>query len=133
MIISFAHTTPALMARRKTVTRREWKDSTLATAVRAFEKGSRIDAWSQRASVPGARKVGEIVLVEKPRRESIALMPDSDWEAEGFAYLEEQGLDCMGMTPRALWADWRRDLHVARPREFVVVRFRVVTLLGEVG
>lgn len=36
-------------------------------------------------------------------------MPDEDYEKEGFAYLEEQGLTIFGDTPRRAFDSWREN------------------------
>lgn len=118
-IISFARTTAALQARRKTVTRRLWKDSHAAR----FEAGELVQAWSA-SPHRGGRKVGVIRLLSVTRQ-ATCLIPDSDWEAEGFAYMEEHGIDLgPDLSCAALWREWRRD-----PRLMTwVIRFEVVEI-----
>lgn len=116
-IISFAHTTPALLAGRKTVTRREWEFH----YAQSFHEGERLQAWNHNPRVKGARRVGIIRLTAKPVLSNE--FPDSDFEAEGFAYFEEQGDETtvLGLPARELWAKWQRE----RP-SFWVVRFELV-------
>jgi len=83
-IISFAYTTPALLARQKTVTRREWKHS-YATS---FGQHDRLLAYD-RSPRSGGRQVGIIQLTERPYLEHISKMPDDDYYAEGFDYLDK--------------------------------------------
>ena len=89
-IVSFARTTAALKARRKTVTRREWKDSHAAR----FQPGELVQAWSA-SPHRGGKPVG-IIRVKSITREPTHLIPDTDWEAEGFGlaltYMTHQSL-----------------------------------------
>lgn len=83
-IISFAYTTPALLAGRKTVTRREWKDSW----AERFKKDEFVQAYDKDARY-GGKKVAVIQLTEKPYKEELIKMPFADYEGEGFRYLDE--------------------------------------------
>lgn len=117
-IISFAETTPALLAGRKTVTRREWTER----HARSFSEGELVQAWSKSPRVRGARRVGTIRLTQAPYLEWSNLIPGDDWENEGFLYMEEHGLTLFdGMTPMRVWTNWRVN---ARP--LWVVRFALV-------
>lgn len=118
--ISFAWTTPALVAGRKTVTRRDWSDRYAAS----FRAGEFVAAWNRQPRFRGARQVAVIRLTAAPAKESTVRIPTDDWEGEGFAYLEEIGARVDGLTPRALWTAWR-----VQPREMWVVRFEVVSLV----
>lgn len=82
--ISFAWTTAAFQARRKTVTRREWKDD----YARSFKKNEIVAALNK-VYRAGGRRIGLIRLTCDPYKESESLMPDSDYEAEGYAFLDE--------------------------------------------
>jgi hypothetical protein len=82
VIISFAYTTPALLAGAKSCTRRDWNPSYAAR----FSEGSLVDAYDKSPRF-GGKKVATIRLTEWPRRESMLWMPDSDYEAEGFQFL----------------------------------------------
>jgi hypothetical protein len=122
MIISFARTTAALVAGRKTVTRRQWKDATAAK----FAPGSIHDAWSMspRFMKKGARKIGTIEIVSVTKERTCEI-PDSDWEAEGFAYMQEHGLDLGPELSVALqWEQWRND----PDREAYTVRFKLASI-----
>lgn len=83
-IISFAHTTPALLAGRKTVTRREWKHSWAMK----FSAGDYIQAYDKDPRY-GGRKVAIIQLTVKPYLQDLIRMPFSDYECEGFKYMDE--------------------------------------------
>lgn len=83
MIITFAWTTPALLAGAKTVTRRLWTDD----YARKFHVGDMVQAYDR-----NPRQYGQCVAVlqiESVTYEADADAPDSDYEAEGFAWLAE--------------------------------------------
>lgn len=114
--ISFAWTTPALLAGRKTVTRRDWKESW----ARSFREGELVGAYDRQPRFQG-KQVAVIRLTEAPYLESTAQAPDSDYEAEGFGYLQERGIMVDGLLPEKLWRVWR-----VSPRSMWVVRFELV-------
>mgnify|MGYP000857425269 CR=1 FL=1 len=120
-IISFAWTTPALLAGEKTVTRREWSDDYAAR----FRVGELVAAYDRNPRFKG-RQVAVIRLTEKPVLQSTADAPDADWEREGFKYLQSIGARVNGHTPAALWELWR---HRSTAEEMYVVRFEVVRLV----
>lgn len=130
-LISFAHTTPALLAGRKTVTRRNWDHGYAGR----FHRGQDVDAWN-RSPRKGGRPVAVIRLVADPTYEPLSAMMDDDYEAEGFAYLYEHP-ECL---PRTLWGRrvGRDDFSLAafqairRERGGVmmwVVRFELVRII----
>ena len=84
-IVSFAWTTPALLAGRKTVTRRRWAHN----YARRFYRQSVVQAYDKSQRV-GGKRVALIYLTVTPYREAYSAMPDSDYEAEGFKFFEEQ-------------------------------------------
>ena len=81
-IISYAHTTPALLAASKTCTRRDWNAGYAAT----FAKGDEVQAWDRSPRFHG-KHVADVRLTARPVLEPISAMPNSDYEAEGFAWL----------------------------------------------
>ena len=105
MIISFAYTTPALLAGEKTVTRRDWVDS----YARRFRPGMLVDAYDRSPRIHG-KKVATIRILSVIK-EPDANMPDSDYEAEGFAYLHPRGIGKAAGhdTSRAGFAAWRES------------------------
>jgi len=115
-IISFAWTTPALRAGRKTCTRRDWNDAYAAR----FRPGELLAAYD-RSPRYGGKQVAVIRLTAAPKKESTAAAPASDYEAEGFAYLQERGLHVDGLEPKTLWRSWHQQ-----PRMMWVVRFELV-------
>lgn len=119
MIISFAWTTPALLAGEKTVTRRDWKPQ----HAEKFHAGDVVDAWDKSPRF-GGKRVARIKIVQTPYRESTADAPDSDYDAEGFTFLEKHQQTLDGIPASALWRDWKDN-----PRVLYVVRFSLVELL----
>jgi hypothetical protein len=117
--ISFAWTTPALLAGQKAVTRRDWNDRYAAS----FRAGEMVAAYDRQAR-HGGKQVATIRLLRAPYKESTADAPASDYEAEGFTYLEGIGALVDGLTPRALWRAW----HVY-PEYLWVVRFELAAVL----
>jgi hypothetical protein len=117
-IISFAYTTPALLAGRKTRTRRLWDDA----YAQRFHKGDLVQAWDHVPRVKGAKRVGTIRLTAEPRKEHISDMPAWDYEREGFAYLNEKGLTIWGDNPHKAFDDWREK----GDNEYWVIDFELV-------
>jgi len=130
LIVSFAMTTAAFVAKRKSVTRREWSDEyyervrrALEAAIDRGEKGLRVQGWSASPHRKG-KKIGEAVITSLTR-EPTHLIPDSDWEAEGFAYMTEHGINVdKNLSCEKLWRLWRQD----REKVTAVVRFEVVSI-----
>jgi len=115
-IISFAWTMPALKAKRKKVTRRNWNDK----YARQFKAGEKVLAYDKNPRM-GGKQIGIILLTQDPYQESTEYMPDSDYEAEGLAYLEEQGLLIRGMSPLTFWKAWK-----AAKETLWVIRFELI-------
>lgn len=117
-IISFAWTTPALLAGQKTVTRRDWNDRYAGT----FLAGERVAAWDRQPRY-GGKQVAVIQLTVAPLKQGTgaASLPKEDWWREGFDYLQKLGAKVDGLEPKALWRAWQ--LH---PRAMWVVRFELV-------
>ena len=114
--ISFVWTVEALRAGRKTVTRRAWKNQYAWT----FRKGTLVAAYD-RQTRHGGHQVATIRLTADPIKDSTALAPDEDYEAEGFAYMEEHGLKVDGLPPKTLWRAWQ-----LYPQFLWVIRFELV-------
>ena len=93
LIISFAKTTPALLAGIKTVTRRFWTAGHAAK----FRKGMKVQAWDKSPRYHG-KQVGVIRLTEKPYLEPLRKMPEEDVAAEGVPGVttKEQFIAMMG-------------------------------------
>ncbi len=125
MILSFAWTTPALLAEpcQKSVTRRDWSDKHAAK----FHKGQLVEAWN-RSPRYGGRPVAIVRLTADPIQEWTTSAPQEDFEREGFAYLESIGAKVDGMTPSELWESWHNQI---TDEYLYVVRFERVQVLGE--
>jgi hypothetical protein len=119
-IISFAWTTPALLAGRKTVTRRDWSHG---YALR-FHAGDDVAAYDRNPR-HGGRQVATIRLTADPYRESTKAAAEEDYEGEGFAFLSGQGIKVDGLPPAVLWRAWH-----LYPETLWVIRFEVVERRG---
>ena len=125
LIISFGWIAPAILARRKTKTRRDWKPSH-----RAKFRAGRIVAAYDKDPRYGGKKIGEIRLTSDARLEAMSCMPDEDYEAEGFAYLN----DHPDLVPKSMPIDvspegfnaWRES-----GESMTVVEFEIVSLEEE--
>jgi hypothetical protein len=117
-IISFAWTTPALLAERKRVTRRRWNDD----YAQRFKKRDLIAAYDKSPRA-GGKQVATIRLIDDAYRGRTDYMPPNDYEAEGFAYMEEQGQMVDGMPPRIFWRAWK-----AAQIPVWVIRFEIVQI-----
>ena len=113
MIISFAWTTPALLAGAKTVTRRDWKPEHAAK----FHAGMLVEAYDRSPRAHG-RKVATIRLTSAPRREWSSHLSEADYEAEGFVWLRAHG---QWETVDLVMAGWRGDRRLLWVVEFALV------------
>ncbi|MFH1486621.1 MAG: hypothetical protein ABIH46_11165 [Chloroflexota bacterium] len=127
-IVSFSWTTPALVALRKSCTRRDWPDS----YARRFHAGQRVQAYDKSAR-HGGQAVAIIQLTMDPYKERTSEMPDQDYELEGFQYFDtfpqELPKNAGGPllakgTMQERFLAWR-----AADELLWVVRFRVLKLL----
>ncbi len=117
MIISFAWTTPALLAGAKTMTRRDWKPEHAA----CFHAGDLVDAWNRSPRVgrgAGARKVATIRITHEPYQQMSDALHQRDVFDEGFPWLAEHG---EAETVAAIVSDW-----TYQPQMLWVVRFELV-------
>lgn len=101
-IISFAWTTSALLSGAKTCTRRAWPPTYAA----CFHKGDLVAAYDRSPRYRG-KQVAVIRLTENPYRQNTADAPDTDFEAEGLAWMEEQGILIRKHVPRVFWRAWK--------------------------
>lgn len=129
-IISFAYTTPPLLAGAKTVTRREWDERYAA----GFRAGDLIAAYDRSPRFRG-RHVATIRLTAAPTLEPLAQMPDADYDGEGFRWLYEHP----EALPKTLWGapctredfSWDGFLQWRRSRDSMwVCRFELLELVG---
>lgn len=122
-IISFAWTTPALIAGQKTVTRRDWSDD----YARKFRAGDEVIAYDRSPRV-GGQPVARLRLTHDVRRESNIAAPDSDYEAEGFAYLSALPDGKFAGYTREAFAHWRITTGTSQ-----VIRFEVIEVYRQEG
>lgn len=126
MIISFAHTTPALLAGAKTVTRRTWKPEHAAK----FRAGDLVDAWDHVPRVRGARKVATIRILRNPWVQNSRELTEADYVTEGFAWLDANRhdstwlTDLAGVSWRHSFEEWRRNAE-----DCYVVEFELVSVV----
>lgn len=120
LIISFAWTVPAILAGRKSCTRRDWNES----YARKFRKGDIVQAWDKNPR-NGGRQIGTIRLTADPYNELLSEAPEADWEAEGFAYLTEIGCTVNGRAPVEFWNGWK-----ASSDKLWVIRFEIVEVFN---
>jgi len=117
-IISFAWTTPAVRAKVKTCTRREWDDAYAAR----FNAGNLLAGYDRNPRFHG-QQITVVRLTCKPYKEPYCRVPATDWQAEGFAHLEQLGATVHGMTPGQFWQQW---LDSPLEKTCFVVRFEYV-------
>ena len=97
MNISFAWTTEAFLAGRKTCTRRDWTPRYFKMWVKAWDEGRLIHkAWDKSPRF-GGKCLGPIKMTRRPYMERLGDMTEADLEAEGGLwdsvedYIELQG------------------------------------------
>jgi hypothetical protein len=122
MWISFAWTTDALLALRKTCTRRNWTDDYATKFIRAYDRGESVDAYNKNPR-NGGKKVGQIRLTCAPYKESMGKFPAADYENEGFMWMEEHNLKIQGLHPLDFCQQW-----INTNEEVWIVRFRPIRL-----
>ncbi len=118
-IISFNWTVPALRARAKTCTRRDWAER----YAQSFRRGELVQAWDKLPRA-GGKRIGTIQLTADPVQTSD--LPITDWVREGFQYLSDRGIMLNGKTPEVLWMDWR-----TKRTSLWVIRFRIKEIYEE--
>lgn len=124
MIVSFAWTTPALLAYRKSVTRRAWK----TRFARQIHVGAH-QAYNKLARNHG-RQVATIHVLQEPYLERMGDIPDSDYEAEGFSFFEEHPELLPASAPWSVmnWDVFNHWRYSDPDRELWVLRFQPVLL-----
>jgi len=113
MIISFAWTTAALLAGRKSRTRRYWKPEYAAR----FKPGSLHDAYDRSPRYHG-KKVGTVQITRRPYQQHTSKMTEEDYEAEGFKWMEENNKRIRFTTPRAFFEGWKLNGQVVYVVDF---------------
>jgi hypothetical protein len=127
MIISFAHTTPALLAGAKTVTRRTWTPKHAAQ----IKAGMLVDAWDHSPRVRGSHKVATIRIVRDPWIQNSRELLEDDYHREGFAWLDANLHESRWLTNLARIA-WRQSFELWRDLEedCYVVEFELLEVLA---
>ena len=110
MIVSFAWTTPAVIARRKTRTRREWSENYASK----FKAGSICQGYDKGPRV-GGKPIHLIRIMRDPWIQNTSELGDDDFEYEGFNYMEENRILFRGKPVRQFFEEWKAlaiDLYV---------------------
>ena len=121
--ITFAWTTPALLAGAKTVIRQPWTEQ----KARQYRAGMLITAYD-RSPRHGGRPLAILRLTSDPELQPLSDMTEADYEAEGWHWLHEhrdlmpRWITGSDFSPQAFDA-WRQ-----RPGSVWVVRFDVIAL-----
>jgi hypothetical protein len=105
MILSFAWTTEALLAGKKTCTRRLWSDRTASSWIKACQSGRWVhQAWNNPPFVKGASKVADIRLTHLPYQQRLIDMPLDDLEAEGGLWTsKEEFISLFSRADQIVW------------------------------
>jgi hypothetical protein len=114
-IISFALTVPALLAGRKSRTRREWPDRYASM----FKAGDHCQAFD-RSPRFGGKQIAIIEIIEI-KKQHLSEMNAEDYEKEGFKYFEDNGLKIWNKEATQAFNDWRED-----DQEVYVIDFKVL-------
>lgn len=109
-VLSFAWTSPALLAGRKTCTRRQWSPN----YARSIRPGEIMTAYDRSPRIGG--KPIATIRIESVTWEPDADAPDSDYGAEGFAFLyrnpellpKGQRVAYLLKCSRGAFNEWRR-------------------------
>jgi hypothetical protein len=117
-IISFSWTSPAIVARRKSVTRRDWNDN----YARLFRTDTDVIAYD-RSPRAGGQAIADLRLIESAYQQMSDAIPEIDWLNEGFDFLSSVGAKRGDLDPLDIWNDW-----LARPRMLWVVRFKILAV-----
>jgi hypothetical protein len=120
-IISFSWTMDALLAGRKTCTRRDWD----ADYARRFKANDVCQAWDHQPRTRKGRKWADIRLTVEPYWEPLRDMPDEDYEAEGFKFYEENPHLLPPDAPFTAMPFDQFDVWRLQPGSMWVVRFQL--------
>lgn len=111
MIISFAWTVGPLVEGLKKRTSRDWSDRHLAAWQRAWDEGRLVhEAWDKGPRA-GGKRIGQIRLTQRPRRERLGDVTLRDLIAEGSLWGSiEEFIELMGGDPEkrlaVVWFEW---------------------------
>lgn len=105
--ISFSWTTPALLAGKKTVTRRRWSPKHAAQ----FHGGDIVDAYD-RSPRNGGRVIAKIELTRDPYLERTSVMTLESYMREGLVWMNGEGYDVPEDLRFHAWRDRDEVVHV---------------------
>lgn len=120
MIVSFAHTTAALLCGSKTATRRAWSPSHAAR----FRPGDLVDAWDRSPRTRLGHKVATIRISRAPYLQPTHLTTPEDFHREGFAWIRDYGTPAARELVSRIWREWHEQ-----PSEMYVVEFELVSTI----
>lgn len=137
LILSFGWTWPALVARAKSVTRREWGARQLDLHQRAFRRNEPVQAYDKVPHAKGQR-IGLIQYTSEPHWETLGVMPFEDYEAEGFDWFHRNPFAIPAAAKLRPWAAdqcsagafqaWKAQEAAV---SMVVCRFRILSITPE--
>jgi hypothetical protein len=117
-IISFAWTSEAFEAGRKTVTRREWAEK----YAQRFKVGDICQAYDKQPRF-GGKLIGTL-KIESKNYEHISTMPDDDFENEGLRYMQENNINFKGEDAKEAFENWRKQ-----DKWYWVIRFKPILVI----
>ena len=113
--ISMAWTKGAFLSGEKTVTRRTWSPD----YARRIKPGMELVALDKQRRFGGV-PIGRIKVLSITRENS-STIPEEDYRAEGFDWMERTGHSIWGKHPRNAFKDWK-----AEAVDLWVIRFEVI-------
>jgi hypothetical protein len=106
LYISFAWTTAAFLAGAKCRTRRYWNDDYAEKFIRIYEKHEPVGALDKLFRA-GGKKIGELLLTERPFKQATGLMTEQDFIDEGLSWMQRQGILIKGQSPQQFFREWK--------------------------
>jgi len=107
LYISFVWTCAAFTAGVKNRTRRNWNDNYAQRFIKAYYNQGVIGALDKNFRF-GGKQVGSLKLTEAPFQQLTGKMSESDYQAEGLAWMEQQGIKIRGLHPREFFLNWQQ-------------------------
>ena len=129
MIVSFAWTTPALLAGIKSATYRHWTDGYLRKWQAAYDRGQRRHQAYNTAPFRGGHQVGWITLTERPARKRLRDFTDAEVWAEGLWWAGERER----VRNLAQMLEWMGEMGMDADLVVTLLRFTFEPLPDEQG
>jgi hypothetical protein len=109
MILSTAWTTPAVVLKMKSETRRDWSQKQIELARKQMESQTPVDLWDKSPRFKG-KPYGTCLIASLVDHEDASTIPDESWEREGFHVLSVIGASFMkGLQAPDVWRNWRHS------------------------